>query len=291
MFVRDPAEWAASFIQERAKHGAVEFSVVDEPGFEERYRNLLGAFGKEEIKVRKYESAKGDIVDFFLKLIGLHRGALQREPIVANASISLEALRTLQLFNSLGISIRRGELLESAHWRFVLCVADIFRAGTRSAAGQFAHLCKLSDYVFLREELGICYEDPSASTSQNCSLSDFDPAILSGIGDYLRARSFQEVADLNTAISYLYAYSVSSEIAVRGHLESLGATLPPILIAESEPLRRDASTHRSKLAGQIEYLDFCVHDALSKIPFAPKGFRVRFAEAARKRFRDCYKRG
>lgn len=224
LFARDPSKWTASAIQEGAKHGAKGPGLSGLVNFATRHRALSKVFSKDEMTVRKYEDAGGDMLGYFSTLVGADRALVTPSEKGHNRSMTLEAMRVLHIYNSLSIRLWRGETVEAAHWRFVFSVISIFDDGKPVEPWHVRKAVDTGDYTYLEREVGVIYDRPPED-DRLFNEAAADPWILDRLNYFLTRTSLPASTDMGVAISSLYAYCVAVELAGRGALAE--ASPPP----------------------------------------------------------------
>ena len=175
VFLRDPLAWTSSILQETVKHASLpdDFGRRGDPvraWLRKRLDNLIEAFGRSNVMIRRYEDAKcngnsGDIVSYFFDLLKLRKdyiSIIERQ----NVSISEATLKVLLAFNQSGAVHNVGLMLERVRWNFIGCLeAALSTSGAKKLdIKDFARFVDWEDYRRLNE----LWEIPSDLQEHSC---------------------------------------------------------------------------------------------------------------------------
>jgi hypothetical protein len=185
-YVRDPAGFAISDFQQRIKAGYGGYDL-GKPNYRNRLEKFPQVFGRENFSVKVFarEGLKGgSVVTDFCDLWGIPFDP--KDEVRANESLSDAAVKLLHLFNRQGVRSKGTPSLARGRQRMIRSLARHFDGKFSPPAEIRAAAFDAADVEWLRQELGVAFEMPTAAAPQR-------PAEF---------RRFLEAIDEDTLASY-----------------------------------------------------------------------------------------
>ncbi len=294
VYVRKPSDYLASSYSQGVKmgsgvdwkeHVSAKTSNPEYPGlYIQKIMVWASLSSSATVSVRAYQD---DLVNKFCKRIGLHLKLERTKEKKVNPSLSTTGIHILRRINELsGDPSRRPgsirplfeKMATGQKWRLPSSAADKIN---RAAEDE---LRRLPEEFELTDEDRNIIESWCAPTS--VAEDRESPAI--------DTETINETAEIIFELAKLDSESkkkVKSLLAQVSSLEDEKQALHQQkleLQQQKQALTSEISARRSKLANQIDWLDYRAHVLLANLPFLNARFKARMKTSAEKRYRTSY---